>query len=336
MDYAGAGVDLDAADAAVAAIAGHVARTSRPEVLGGIGGFGGLFALDLAGRREPVLVSATDGVGTKVELGRRLDRLEGLGIDLVAMVVDDLVVPGAQPLFFLDYLAVGKLDPATVARIVSGIADGCVIAGCALIGGETAEHPGVMPADQFDIAGFGVGVVERDALLGPHRVRGGDALVALPSSGLHSNGYSLVRRAVAGLDLAGDHGLGTSLGEVLLTPTRIHAPDCLALLDAVEVHAFCHVTGGGLPGNVPRVLPEGLGATIDTTSWRRPAVVDLLQRLGDVAELELWRVFNMGVGMLAITPEPAAAVAALQARGVDAWACGTVRAGGGLALQSLQ
>jgi len=324
LTYAAAGVDLEAADAAVAAIAPHVAAASRPEVLGGVGGFGGLFALDIARYRAPVLVSATDGVGTKLELARRLDRLDGVGQDLVAMVVDDLVVPGAEPLFFLDYLAVERLEPAQIERLVASVARACAVAGCALVGGETAEHPGTMPAGSFDLAGFGVGVVERDALLGPSRVVPGDAVVALPSSGLHSNGYSLVRRIVSDVDLRDAHGLDEPLADALLRPTRIHAPDCLALIGSVEVHALCHVTGGGVPGNLPRVLPDGLGAVVDAATFPVPPVIAWLRERGGVAAVEAWRTWNMGAGMLAVVPDAAAALAVLADRGVEAWVCGTV------------
>ena len=328
VSYADAGVDLDAADRSVAMLGDIVRRASRPEVLGGIGGFGGLFAFDTARYREPVLVSSTDGVGTKVDLARQLGILDTIGQDLVAMVVDDLVVTGAEPLFFNDYLSVGSLDPDRVADLVRGIADGCALAGCALVGGETAEHPGLLGADEFDLAGFGVGVVERDAILGPERVEAGDVLLALPASGLHSNGYSLVRRIVAGLDLAHDHGLGRPLGELLLTPTRIHAPDCRALLSdtEVEVHAFSHITGGGLPGNLPRVLPDHLAAVLDTGSWRWPALVAWLAEQGPIAEEEVWRTFNCGVGMVAVVA-PAAVERALQLladRDVAAWRMGSV------------
>ena len=335
LTYAAAGVDPDAADQAVARIAPHAARTARPEVLGGIGGFGGLFALDIARYRAPVLVTATDGVGTKLELARALGRHRSVGLDLVAMVVDDLVVLGAEPLLFLDYLAVERLDPDHVEQVVAGIADGCALAGCALVGGETAEHPGVLPAGAYDVAGFGVGVVERDALLGPGRVRPGDTVVAMASTGAHSNGYSLARRIVAGLDLAEHHGLDQPLGAALLVPTRIYAPDCLALIAEVEVHALCHVTGGGIPGNLPRVLPEGLGAVIDTAGFAVPPVLRLLQRLGGVAEAEMWRTFNMGAGMLAVSPEPDAALALLAARGVRAWPCGQVVEAEGVTLAGL-
>jgi len=331
--YEAAGVSLVAAEDAVERLKPHVARTARPEVLGGIGGFGGLFELDVSRWRRPVLVSATDGVGTKLELARELGRHDTVGVDLVAMVVDDLVVPGAEPLFFLDYVAVGRLDPAQLEQVVAGIADGCVTAGCALIGGETAEHPGVMAADRYDLAGFGVGVVERDALLGPHRVRSRDALVAMASTGLHANGYSLARRIVAGLDLRADHGLYVqSLGDALLRPTRIYAPDCLTLAAATEVHALCHVTGGGIPGNLPRVLPDGLGAAVDTSSWEPPTLFRLLQRCGGVEEAEMWRVFNMGVGMIAVVADGPAAVGFLVDRGLDAWVCGGVTESGAVEL----
>lgn len=335
VTYARAGVDLDAAEASVAKLASEVERTRRPEVLGSIGGFGGLFAFDAARYRAPVLVSSADGVGTKVDLARRLGVYDGVGRDLVAMVVDDLVVTGAEPLFLNDYLAVGRLDPDRVATIVAGIADGCVTAGCALVGGETAEHPGLLEPDEFDLAGFAVGVVERDAVLGPHRVAPGDALVALEASGLHANGYSLVRHLLdrGRLDLDRDYGLGQPLGAALLEPTRIYARDCLALLDEVDVHALCHITGGGIPGNVPRVLGE-LGARVDTSTWERPALLRVVAEQGGVPEDEVWRTFNGGVGMLAVVAadEVDHAVAVLRARGVTAWRCGEVRAERGVAL----
>lgn len=334
ISYADAGVDLGAAERSVDLIGEVVARTRRPEVLGGIGGFGGLFALDTSRYREPVLVSGTDGVGTKVDVARRLGRLDTVGIDLVAMVVDDLVVTGAEPLFFNDYVSVGRLDPARVADLVRGIAEGCVQAGCALVGGETAEHPGLLAEDEFDLAGFGVGVVERDDVLGPHRVQVGDTLVGMASSGLHSNGYSLVRRIVGDRDLTDAHGLSRPLGDVLLEPTRIYARDCLALIAGLEVHALCHVTGGGLPGNLPRVLPDDLGAHVDTTTWAWPEVFTWLSETGPVAGHEMWRTFNCGVGMVAVVPPHVAdaAVALLLDRGVDAWVMGEVVPGSGVTL----
>jgi phosphoribosylformylglycinamidine cyclo-ligase len=327
LTYADAGVDLAAADRSVGLIREAVRRTHGPEVLGGIGGFGGLFAFDTTGYRDPVLVSGTDGVGTKVDLARRLGVLDTIGQDLVAMVVDDLVVPGARPLFFNDYLSVGRLDPARVAALVTGIADGCEPAGCALVGGETAEHPGLLGEDEFDLAGFGVGVVERDAILGPHRVQPGDVLVAMASSGVHSNGFSLVRRIVGGLDLHREHGLERPLGELLLTPTRIYARDCLALVDHLDVHALCHVTGGGLPGNLPRILPDGLAVDVDAATWAWPAVFAWLAAQGPVADAEMWRTFNCGVGMVAVVGAEVAddAVELLAARGVPSWVCGRVR-----------
>jgi phosphoribosylformylglycinamidine cyclo-ligase len=335
-DYAAAGVDLDAAEEAVRRIKPHVERTAVPEVLEGIGGFGGLFYFDVRRYKHPVLVSATDGVGTKVELARQLGRHRGIGIDLVAMVVDDLVVTGARPLFFLDYLAVGRLDPAHVEEVVAGIADGCEQVGCALVGGETAEHPGLLPPGHYDVAGFGVGVVERDRMLGAQRVRAGDAVVAMASSGLHANGYSLARRLVEGLDLDLDHGLLVhSLADALLRPTRLYTPDCLALAAGMPVRVFCHVTGGGIPGNLPRVLPDGLGAVVDTSTFEVPQVFHLLQERGMVADAEMWRTFNMGAGMLAIVEDGAAACAFLGGRGVDAWVCGTVVEQDGVTLAGL-
>jgi phosphoribosylformylglycinamidine cyclo-ligase len=334
VTYADAGVDLDAADRSVELLGALVARTRRPEVLGGIGGFGGLFALDLARYREPVLVSGTDGVGTKVDLARRLGVLDTVGIDLVAMVVDDLVVTGAEPLFFNDYISVGRLDPDRVAALVRGIVEGCVQAGCALVGGETAEHPGLLGADEFDLAGFGVGIVERGAILGPDRVAAGDVLVGMGASGLHSNGYSLVRRIIADADLAEPHGLDRPLGEELLEPTRIYTRACLGLIASVEVNAFCHVTGGGLPGNLPRVLPDGLGARVDTTSWTWPAIFTWLQEHGPVPTAEMWRTFNCGVGMVAIVDPDAAdaAIARLADHGLDAWVMGEVTDAPGVVL----
>ncbi len=326
LTYAGAGVDLDAADRSVELLSDVLARASRPEVLGSIGGFGGLFALDLQGYEYPVLVSSTDGVGTKVDLARQLDVLDTVGRDLVAMVVDDLVVTGAEPLFFNDYVSVGKVDPDRVAALVRGIAEGCAEAGCALVGGETAEHPGLLGPDEFDLAGFGVGIVDKNRILGPERVQAGDVLIAMASSGLHSNGYSLVRQVVDGLDLAEEHGLGRPLAEELLEPTRIYALDCLALNAEVEVHALCHVTGGGLPGNLPRVLPDTLAVRVDAGTWEWPPVFTWLAERGPVAIDEMWTTFNCGVGMVAVVPpaEAERALALLEGRGLPAWAMGEV------------
>lgn len=326
LRYATAGVDLDAADRAVSRIAELAGRTRRREVLDTIGGFAGLFALDPSAYREPVLVSSTDGVGTKVELARRTGVLDTIGLDLVAMVVDDLVVSGAEPLFFNDYLVVGSLDPDRVASIVAGIAEGCAIAGCALTGGETAEHPGLLDPDAFDLAGFGVGVVERDRVLGAHRVGDGDVLVAMSSSGLHSNGYSLVRRVIDGLDLQESYGLARPLGRELLEPTRIHAPDCLKLIAAHDVHALCHVTGGGIPGNLPRVLPAGAVARVDIGSWRWPEIFGWLRARGPIADEEMWRTFNCGVGMIVVVAAEDAepVVRRLAHDGTSAWLLGEV------------
>jgi len=280
--YAGAGVDIEAGDRAVELMKAWVAKASRPEVVGGIGGFAGLFdASALSAYRRPLLATSTDGVGTKVAVAAAMDRHDTIGQDLVGMVVDDLVVCGAEPLFMTDYIACGKVVPERVAAIVKGIAEGCVLAGCALVGGETAEHPGLLEPDEYDVAGAATGVVEADRLLGADRVRAGDVLVAMASSGLHSNGYSLVRHVLverAGWALDREvPELGRTLGDELLEPTRIYARDCLALLDAVEVHAFSHVTGGGLAANLARVLPPAVTARVERTSWAPPPVFGLVQ-----------------------------------------------------------
>ncbi|HEX6936354.1 MAG TPA: phosphoribosylformylglycinamidine cyclo-ligase [Actinomycetes bacterium] len=329
--YAGAGVDIEAGDRAVELMKTWVAKASRPEVVGGIGGFAGLFdASALAAYRRPLLATSTDGVGTKVAVAAAMDRHDTIGHDLVGMVVDDLVVCGAEPLFMTDYIACGKVVPERIAAIVKGIAEGCVLAGCALVGGETAEHPGLLGPDEYDVAGAGTGVVEAEQLLGPDRVREGDVLVAMASSGLHSNGYSLVRHVL--LERAGwslDHAvpeLGRTLGEELLEPTRIYARDCLALIEAVEVHAFSHVTGGGLAANLARVLPDGLAATVERSTWTPPPVFGLVQAQGGVAQPEIEQTLNMGVGMVAVVAAADAdrALAELAGRGVPCWVAGTV------------
>ncbi|NEK59751.1 phosphoribosylformylglycinamidine cyclo-ligase [Geodermatophilus sabuli] len=330
--YAASGVDIDAGERAVTLMRSAVERTNRPEVVGGLGGFAGLFALDTAKYRAPLLASSTDGVGTKIALARQLDRHETVGIDLVAMVVDDLVACGAEPLFLQDYVACGRVVPERIAAIVTGIATGCTLAGAALVGGETAEHGDLMAPDDYDLAATAVGVVEADAVLGPERVREGDVVVAMASSGFHSNGYSLVRRVVAaaGLDLAATPaGLDRPLGDVLLEPTRIYALDCLALVAEFgvdAVHAFAHITGGGLAGNTARVVPDGLAAVLDRSTWALPAAVGLLEEHG-VPRAESERAFNCGVGMVAaIAPDVAdAVVGTLSSRGVPAWVAGTVR-----------
>ena len=300
-------------------------------MVGGLGGFAGLFALDTARYRRPLLASSTDGVGTKIALARELDRHDTVGIDLVAMVVDDLVACGAEPLFLQDYIACGKVVPERIAAIVTGIAAGCELAGAALVGGETAEHGDLMGADEYDLAATAVGVVEADAVLGPERVREDDVVVAMASSGLHSNGYSLVRRvvSVAGLDLrATPAGLARPLGDELLEPTRIYARDCLALVERFgvdAVHAFAHITGGGLAGNTARVVPDGLEAVLDRGTWALPPVVQLLEEHG-VPRPESERAFNCGVGMVAVVaPEVAdGVVGALTSAGIPAWVAGNV------------
>jgi len=330
--YRRAGVDLAAAAEAVARIAAVARGASRPEVREGIGGFAGLFEI-APGR---YLAAATDGVGTKLEVARLAGRLDTVGIDLVAMCADDVVCTGAEPLFFLDYLAVGRVVPERVAEIVAGVAEGCRRAGCALLGGETAEHPGVMEPDAFDLAGFCVGVVEEDELLGPHRVREGDALVGLRASGLHANGYSLVRRALleeAGYRLEDElPRLGRSLAEELLEPTRIYAPVVLALAREGLVHAAAHVTGGGLPENLPRVLPEGLGAEVRSGSWPVPPIFDLVREASGASEEDMRATFNLGVGMVLVVPAERAAEVRERAAGAGTPAdlIGSVRPGAGL------
>ena len=335
--YASSGVDIAAGERAVDLMRAAVERTARPEVVGGIGGFAGLFDVSrLAGMRRPLLATSTDGVGTKVVIAQRLGRYDTIGIDLVGMVVDDLVVCGAEPLFMTDYVVCGTVVPERVAQIVGGIAEGCVRAGCALIGGETAEHPGHFGPDEFDLAGAATGVVDADRLLGPERVRTGDVVLGLASSGLHSNGFSLVRQVIerAGLDLHDQPAeLDQPLGAELLTPTRIYAADCLALADTVEVHAFAHITGGGLAANLARVLPADVDAVLDRGTWTPPPVFGLLAGHGRVDAAELERVFNQGVGMAAVVSADAAdaAIAVLAGRGVATWQLGTVIEGSGQA-----
>jgi phosphoribosylformylglycinamidine cyclo-ligase len=335
MSYASAGVDIEAGDRAVELMKAAVGRTGRPGVLGGLGGFAGLFQLDLARYPNPVLATSTDGVGTKLVIAQQLDRHDTIGIDLVAMVIDDLVVVGAEPLFMTDYIAVGKVVPEKVAQIVGGIAAGCVQAGCALIGGETAEHPGVLGVDDYDLAGAGTGVVNADQVLGPDRIREGDVLLAMGSSGVHSNGYSLVRRVLdaGGLRLAQEPAelAGQTLGEELLTPTRIYAQDCLRLIAAGGVRAFSHITGGGLAGNLVRVLPAGLDAQVYRSSWTPPPIFQLLARTGGLDRATCEQTFNLGVGMVAVlAPEAEPAAQALLAdAGVPCWRLGTISSGSG-------
>ncbi|MGH3775812.1 MAG: phosphoribosylformylglycinamidine cyclo-ligase [Pseudonocardiaceae bacterium] len=328
--YAAAGVDIAAGERAVTQLRPYADRASRPEVLGGIGGFAGLFKLKLDRWREPVLASSTDGVGTKIAVAQAMDTHHTIGIDLVAMVVDDLVVCGAEPLFLQDYIAVGKVVPERIADLVRGIAEGCVQAGCALLGGETAEHPGMMADGDYDLSATGVGVVEADAILGPDCVRPGDVVVAMGSSGLHSNGYSLARRVlldIARMPLDGHvEEFGRTLGEQLLEPTRIYAKDCLAVVAETEVRTFAHITGGGLAVNLARVMPRGLVAVVDRGSWTPAAEFALIARLGRVQRAEMERTFNMGVGMVAVVEaaEVDRALAVLTARHVPAWVLGEV------------
>ncbi|MFL6161669.1 MAG: phosphoribosylformylglycinamidine cyclo-ligase [Jatrophihabitantaceae bacterium] len=335
VSYAAAGVDIEAGDRAVELMRAQVKRTGRPEVLGGLGGFAGLFQLDLSRYPNPVLATSTDGVGTKIAIARALDRHDTVGIDLVAMVIDDLVVVGAEPLFLTDYIATGKVVPEKIAAIVAGIAEGCVQAGCALVGGETAEHPGVLAPDDYDISGAGTGVVNADRILGPDLIRDGDVLLAMGSSGLHSNGFSLVRHvlAEAGCQLSDTPAelAGRTLGEELLTPTRIYAQDCLRLIADGGVRAFAHVTGGGLAGNLARVLPEHLDAVVERVSWSPLPIFQYLAGIGGIARPELERAFNLGVGMVAVlTAEAAeAAQATLGGRGVPSWRLGRVTEGSG-------
>ncbi|PZS24614.1 MAG: phosphoribosylformylglycinamidine cyclo-ligase [Pseudonocardiales bacterium] len=334
--YAAAGVDIAAGDRAVDLMKAAVKRTDRPEVLGGLGGFAGLFTLDVSKYPQPVLASSTDGVGTKIAIAQALDRHGTIGIDLVAMVVDDLVVVGAEPLFLSDYIATGKVVPEKIAAIVAGIAEGCVQAGCALIGGETAEHPGVMRPDEYDVSGTGVGVVNADAVLGPERVQAGDVLIALGSSGLHSNGYSLVRYVLLeqgglALDSTPEPLGGRTLGEELLTPTRVYAQDCLALAAQCGAHAFAHITGGGLAANLARVLPPNLDAVVDRSTWTPQPVFELIADTGAVPRDQLELTFNLGVGMVAVVPKARAndALGLASARGVPAWPIGELITGMG-------
>ena len=331
--YAAAGVDIEAGYEGVRLMKKHVERTFIPGVVSGIGGFGGLFAPQLDGMREPVLVSGTDGVGTKQRIAQLMDRHDTVGIDCVAMCVNDIVCCGAKPLFFLDYIAIGRNDPEKVAALVSGVAEGCVQAGCALIGGETAEHPGTMRPDDYDLAGFAVGVVDREKILDPSAVRAGDVLLALPSSGVHSNGYSLVRK-VFDVERA-DLGrfvpeLGTTLGDALLTPTRIYVKPVLAALSAAEVHGVSHITGGGFYENIPRSIPDGLCAKVEKAAVRIPPIFELIQKLGSIPGRDMFNTFNMGVGMCMTVSAATAdsALGALRESGVDAYVLGEIVEGG--------
>ena len=335
--YEAAGVSIATGEAAVERIKPHVRSTFRNGVLGDIGGFGGLFDLSSLGYEHPVLVSTTDGVGTKAVVAQRAQRYDTIGIDLVAMCVDDLVCQGAEPLFFLDYVSIGKLDVDQMEQLVAGIATGCRLAGCALVGGEMAEHPGVMEPGEFDLVGFAVGAVERDRLITGRTVVPGDVVIGLPSPNLRSNGFSLARRLyfdVAGrsLDDPAWDGADRSVADELLSPSVIYTPAVRALIAEVEVRAIAHITGGGLPGNLVRVLGDGVDAHVDRSSWESPRVFRELQRIGDVDESEMLRVFNMGIGMVAVVAAEAAhrAIAALDAHGHRALVIGEIVAGSGV------
>ncbi|MER7167395.1 phosphoribosylformylglycinamidine cyclo-ligase [Micromonospora sp. NPDC000207] len=337
VSYADAGVSIEAGDRAVELLKSKVRQTRRPEVMGDLGGFAGLFRLDTTKYKNPILASSTDGVGTKLVIAQQLDIHDTVGIDLVAMVVDDLVACGAEPLFLLDYIATGEVVPDRVAEIGAGIADGCRYAGCALLGGETAEHPGVLRPDEYDISATGVGVVEESDILSPERVEVGDVVIAMRSSGLHSNGYSLVRHVLLGagrmrLDVViEDFGRQRTLGEELLTPTKIYAQDCLKLIAEAEVRALSHITGGGIPGNLVRVLPEHVDAVVHRSTWKPQPIFDLIQTKGRIEDPEMEATFNMGVGMFAIVSAEDAdrALATLTGRGVDAWQAGEIVEGTG-------
>ncbi|HHF2911397.1 phosphoribosylformylglycinamidine cyclo-ligase [Vibrio alginolyticus] len=326
LSYKDAGVDIDAGNALVDRIKGAVKRTRRPEVMGGIGGFGALCELPTK-YKQPVLVSGTDGVGTKLRLALDMNKHDTIGIDLVAMCVNDLIVQGAEPLFFLDYYATGKLDIDTAADVVSGIAEGCVQAGCALIGGETAEMPGMYEGEDYDVAGFCVGVVEKEDVIDGTKVAAGDALIAVGSSGPHSNGYSLIRKIleVSGADKS-EELAGRTIGEHLLEPTKIYIKSALKMIEKHDIHAISHITGGGFWENIPRVLPEGTKAVIDGNSWEWPVIFKWLQEKGNVDTHEMYRTFNCGVGLIVALPKDQAdaAVALLKEEGENAWVIGQI------------
>ena len=330
--YAAAGVNIEAGYEGVRLMKKHVERTFIPGVVSDIGGFGGLFVPDTKGMKEPVLVSGTDGVGTKQRIAQLMDRHDTVGIDCVAMCVNDIVCCGAKPLFFLDYIAIGKNDPEKVASLVSGVAEGCVQAGCALIGGETAEHPGTMQPDDYDLAGFSVGLVDKEKVIDRSKVASGDAVIALASSGLHSNGYSLVRKVfdVENADLgAYIPELGKTLGDALLTPTRIYVKPVLAAIKTAEVHGISHITGGGFYENIPRSVPDGFCAKIYKAAVKIPPIFKLLQEKGNIPERDMFNTFNMGGGMILIVSADTAdkALQTLKAEGEDAWVIGEITVG---------
>ena len=328
--YKDAGVDIEAGDALVERIKPHAAKTRRPEVVSGVGGFGGLFAIPPGKYKEPVLVSGTDGVGTKLKLAFALGRHDTVGIDLVAMSVNDVLTSGAEPLFFLDYFATSKLALDQAEQVIAGVAKGCELAGCTLLGGETAELPGFYTPGEYELAGFAVGIVERSKIIDGKSIRPGDRVVGVASSGLHSNGYSLARKILADNELELTATVdGLNLGDALIQPTRIYVKDALALMDAVPVKGLAHITGSGLPGNVPRCLPDGTRAVLDAKAWTRPRIFEVLQRLGQVATAEMYSTFNMGLGLtVVLAPEHVApAIALFKARGLEAWDVGRIEAG---------
>ncbi|MBQ0037108.1 MAG: phosphoribosylformylglycinamidine cyclo-ligase [Clostridiales bacterium] len=330
--YAAAGVNIEAGYQGVKLMKKYVQRTVIPGVVGDLGGFGGLFIPQLSGMTEPVLVSGTDGVGTKQRIAQLMGRHDTVGIDCVAMCVNDIICCGAKPLFFLDYIAIGKNEPEKVAELVSGVAEGCVQAGCALIGGETAEHPGTMAADDYDLAGFSVGIVDKQKIIDHTTMRSGDVVLALPSTGIHSNGYSLVRKVFdiehADLGKTWDE-LGTTLGDALLTPTKIYVKPVLAALEAADIRGVSHITGGGFYENIPRAIPDGLCAKIDKAAIRTQPIFRLLQKLGDISEHDMFNTYNMGVGMTMVVSRDTAdaALAALKSGGIDAYVIGEITAG---------
>ena len=327
--YAAAGVDIEAGYQGVKMMNRYVQRTLTANVISDLGGFGGLFSLDLHGLEKPVLVSGTDGVGTKQRIAQLMDRHNTVGIDCVAMCVNDIICCGAKPLFFLDYIAIGKNIPEKVVSLVSGVSEGCVRAGCALIGGETAEHPGTMKPDDYDLAGFAVGVVDRDKILDKNKMQPGDVVIALPSSGLHSNGYSLVRKVfdVENADLGQYYGeLGCALGEELLRPTKIYVHPVLAAIEAADIRGISHITGGGFYENIPRCIPDGLCAKIEKKTLRIPPIFPLLSRMGGISERDMFNTFNMGTGMVLVAAKDSAdkALAALHSLGQEAGVIGEI------------
>ena len=327
--YAAAGVDIEAGYQGVKMMNRYVQRTLTADVISDLGGFGGLFSLDLHGLEKPVLVSGTDGVGTKQRIAQLMDRHSTVGIDCVAMCVNDIICCGAKPLFFLDYIAIGKNIPEKVVSLVSGVSEGCVRAGCALIGGETAEHPGTMKPDDYDLAGFAVGVVDRDKILDKNKMQPGDVVIGLPSSGLHSNGYSLVRKVfdVENADLGQYYGeLGCALGEELLRPTKIYVRPVLAAIEAADIRGISHITGGGFYENIPRCIPDGLCAKIEKKTLRIPPIFPLLSRMGGISERDMFNTFNMGTGMVLVAAKDSAdkALAALHSLGQEAGVIGEI------------